>query len=216
MIKKFKLFESRLSDKEIHDICLDHIHLLYPYEIHPDGSVSVNGNVNFYGKGLRSIPIKFKAVSGDFNCGNNKLTSLEGCPETVGGYFMCNDNYLTSLEGGPRKVGLSYYCNMNRLTDLKGCPEVIGETESIRCEYNKITSFDGLPEFWEGKLNIKNNPLDEVFRLFDRDIRSVEWIREYGVIEGDKVSDHRLMEVFHILDMEVPDDIQLKYYRLVP
>jgi hypothetical protein len=51
-------------------------------------------------------------VGENFDCRNNKLTSLEGAPEVVGGSFDCRNNNLTSLEGiDTRKVWV--------LSDLK-------------------------------------------------------------------------------------------------
>ena len=58
-------------------------------------------------------------VNGNFNCGDNKLTSLEGAPKTVGSYFDCDYNKLTSLEGAPETVGGDFSCNSNNLESLR-------------------------------------------------------------------------------------------------
>jgi len=73
-----------------------------------------DGNVNLYQRGDPNILIKFsqleiRKVNGWFDCNDNNLTSLKGCPEIVKGYFDCNDNNLTSLEGCPKKVGGKFY-----------------------------------------------------------------------------------------------------------
>ena len=213
MITKFKLFESRMSDDDIHRICKKYN--IENYVINPDGSISVNGNVSLSHLYLEKMPLKFKDVSGYFICYNNKLTSLEGCPETVGCYFNCYNNKLTSLEGCPKSVGDGFYCHNNRLTSLEGCPDA----RTIYCTNNQITSFDGLPEFWEKDVYINGNPVDEIYQLFNRDPKCIEWIREYDVIQGDKVSKHRLEEVFHTLNLEVPKNhvlrINLKNYKLI-
>ena len=61
---------------------------------------------------------KLKVV-GDFNCSDNELKSLEGCPQTVGGSFYCWNNQLKSLEGCPQTVGGNfYYFNNEKLTSL--------------------------------------------------------------------------------------------------
>ncbi len=198
MITKFKLFESRM-DQNIHDICKEFN--IKNYVINPDGSISVDGNVDLSPSGrshqsfrnsLEKLPLKFKEVSGYFDCSYSKLTSLEDCPKKVGGNFFCNHNNLTSLEG---------------------CPEVIGG--NLFCSSNQIISFDGLPEFWEKGIDIVGNPIDEIYQLFNRDSKCIEWIREYDVIQGDKVSKHRLEEVFHTLNLEVPKDIKLKSFKLI-
>ena len=74
-----------------------------------------NGNCNWDNKGLTEFPPNFVEVTGYFYCGNNKLTSLEGCPQTVGRQFYCDYNQLTSLEGCPQTVGGGFYCYNNPL-----------------------------------------------------------------------------------------------------
>ena len=115
--------------------------------------MDVDGDVDLYEKRLTKLPLKFGYVSGNFHCGNNGLTSLEGAPKEVGGYFVCyfNNNKLTSLEGAPRKVGGDFACNDNKLTSLKGAPSEVGG--NFDCSGNKLTSLVGAPEevgvyFW--------------------------------------------------------------------
>ena len=87
------------------------------YTINPDGSIDVDGHVDFSKKGLKSIPLKFGKVSGSFYCYNNNLTSLEGSPTHVSGSFNCYNNNLTSLEGGPDEMG-DFNCDNNPITPL--------------------------------------------------------------------------------------------------
>lgn len=75
---------------------------------------------------VSKIPLEFGTVGRNFNCDNNRLTSLENSPHTVGGTFRCKNNRLKSLEGGPKTVGRDYICNQNPLTSLKGIAESIG------------------------------------------------------------------------------------------
>ena len=175
----------------------------------------MSGNFHcHYNNQLTSLEGCPEKVGGDFYCYYNNITSLEGCPEKVGGDFDCGYNQLTSLEGCPKKVGGSFdcsYCSGNQLTSLEGCPDA----RAIHCVNNKITSFEGIPEFWEGYLNISNNPVDEIFELFNQDVRCIDLINEFDVIQGDKVSRDRLEEVFSHLDMEIPKNIKLKEYILI-
>ena len=198
-----------MSDQDIYKICQKYN--IQKYTINSDGSISVDGNVYMSFKSLREIPLVFKEVSGHFSCSDNQLKSLEGCPEKVGGGFYCEDNNLSSLKGCPKEVGGGFDCSFNQLTSLEGCPDA----RIIRCYNNKITSFKGIPEFWEGELDIENNPVDEIFKLFNRDVRCIEWIREYDVIQGDKVSRHRLEEVFHTLNMKIDEEIHLINYLMI-
>jgi hypothetical protein len=85
------------------------------YSINSDGSIDVDGEVNLNYKNLKELPLKFGKVRGDFNCGNNRLTSLEGCPSSLGGFFDCGSNELTSLEFSPIKVGGNFSCHGNQL-----------------------------------------------------------------------------------------------------
>ena len=95
------------------------------YTINDDGTIDVNGNVNLSSKGLTELPLVFNKVSGDFDCGVNKLTSLKGSPRWIGGGFYCDHNQLTSLEFSPDYVGGSFWCSNNQLTD-NYCDSEIG------------------------------------------------------------------------------------------
>ena len=54
--------------------------------------VNVNGNVDLKNRKLRSIKIKFNEVNGFFDCSENQLKLLKGCPEIVNRGFSCNNN----------------------------------------------------------------------------------------------------------------------------
>ena len=66
------------------------------YTINPDGSIDVLGDVYLCGKNLTELPLRFNKVTGCFDCGDNKLTTLKGSPKWVGGYFNCSSNQLTN------------------------------------------------------------------------------------------------------------------------
>lgn len=96
------------------------------YTINNDGSVDVKGNVWFDSKGFEKLPLKFGKVSGLFHCGDNKLTTLVGCPIEVGAEFYCNNNELSSLYGAPKYVGRDFDCDVNAITTLEYCPQLNG------------------------------------------------------------------------------------------
>ena len=54
--------------------------------------INVTGDVDLSFLGLKKIPIIFGTVDGNFDCSNNKLVSLVGCPSVVGKYFDCSKN----------------------------------------------------------------------------------------------------------------------------
>ena len=114
------------------------------------GLVDIQGNFNCSHEGLKDLQgILFGAVSGNFSCNGNNLTSLTGAPETVGGDFSCHSNKLTSLAGAPETVGGNFDCDSNKLTSLAGAPETVGN--HFYCNSNKLTSLAGAPETVGGK-----------------------------------------------------------------
>jgi len=137
-MKYLKYFE---SNSDIDAICREY--RITNYTVNPDRTVDVDGDVDLSDMGLDKLPLKFGYVSGDFYCGNNELTSLEGAPRKVGGNFYCFNNKLTSLEGSPEEVGGDFYCDDNQLTSLEGCPKKVGG--SFDCGYNQLINLEGAP-----------------------------------------------------------------------
>ena len=129
-------------------IVVDHIDQ-NNYEEYIGKTVKVTGNVRLSDLDLTKIPINFTEVGGYFDCGYNKLTSLEGAPKKVGGGFYCWNNNLTSLMGSPVKVGGVYYCPYNQLTSLEGAPSKVGR--DFYCLNNPLKSFKGKPEYIGGE-----------------------------------------------------------------
>lgn len=82
--------------------------------------IDVEGNVILSGKNLTNagIPVKFRRVSGNFDCSNNQLTSLDFAPEEVGENFYCDNNNITSLSKAPIYIGGNFYCCNNKLTNI--------------------------------------------------------------------------------------------------
>lgn len=71
-------------------------------------------DININNKNLEKLPKQKKEIKGDFDCSNNKLTSLEGCPEIVLANFNCSNNNLSSLKYRPRVVYLAFDCRGNK------------------------------------------------------------------------------------------------------
>jgi len=118
--------------------------------------IVVKGDVDLYDMGLTKLP-HFKSIGGIFDCGNNQLTSLEGCPTKVGGDLWCNDNQLTNLTGCPTSISGSLGCYNNHLTSLKGCPTYIGG--SLGCYNNHLTSLKYCATYIGGNFYCNNNQL---------------------------------------------------------
>ena len=217
-MKSYKEF-IRESKRDIHSICDEYG--INDYTINPDGSIDVDGNIilsyDFERGELSKIPLKFAKVIGDFECDRNQLTTLKGSPRSVVGNFDCSGNQLTSLEYCPESIGGNFDCHSNQLTSLEGLPEIGGY---INCRRNQITDFRGVPEFFEGYFYCEENPIEEIYTLFLQedsinDSKCIQWINEFDVIQGDKVVLDRLEEVFHQLNMMMPENIKFKSYKVI-
>lgn len=88
------------------------------YTINKDLTVDINGNVDLSIKEviedgvdgcialekLEKIPVQFNKINGWFDCSDNNLISLKGCPKIVDGNFYCHHNKLKTLEFSPKIV----------------------------------------------------------------------------------------------------------------
>jgi hypothetical protein len=154
------------------------------WTLNSEGKVDVDGIVIVIAMNLITIPVKFGKVSGSFDCAQNNLTSLEGCPDWVGGSFNCSNNHLTSLEGCPDYVGVGFHCSDNHLTSLEFAPSEVGG--GFYCSNNHLTSLDGCPDYVGGSFNCHNNPLKNYFKnIKEEDFKhwdKLDWvdvIKEY-------------------------------------
>jgi len=187
-MKSYKQF---IKKYPIEDICKQYN--ISSYSINTDGSIDVDGNVELSNKKLTKLPLRFRNVSGYFDCEYNLLTSLEGCPNSVGGFFDCSGNQLTSLVGCPEIIGAGFFCNNNKITDFKG-----------------------ISEFFENDFYCNRNPIKEICRLFgEDDSKYIKWINEFDVIDGNKIIIDRLEEVYHQLGMDIPENIYLPSYEII-
>jgi len=81
------------------------------YTINDDESIDVKGSVDLSQMNLPKIPFKFRNVSGNFYCGDNKIKNLYGSPVSVGGEFSCSySHHLISLDGAPDNISCDFYC----------------------------------------------------------------------------------------------------------
>ena len=105
-------------------------------------------NNDLFMKKLKSIEVKFNIVNGWFDCSNNYLLSLVGCPEIAEGGFSCNNNELTSLKGCPKIVKNNYINlkenkelgelqNINYFNDLKKILTIYQEKNKLDLLINK-------------------------------------------------------------------------------
>jgi hypothetical protein len=122
-----------------------------------DDLITVEGDVIFAPPNSKSaLPVRFRLVTGGFNCSGSGLTKLDGCPQEVGGNFYCHNNKLTDLKGAPTKTGGDFYCGLNQLTSLDGAPMKVGR--DFWCETNPLVSLDGSPSLVGGIFTATYDP----------------------------------------------------------
>ena len=172
------------------------------YTINQDGTVDVDSYVNLQGLDIKRLPLIFNKVSGFFDCGYNKLTSLVGSPKEVNGEFSCNSNKLESLNGSPRKVKSSFLCSYNKLKTLKGGPEIVGG--SYGCNDNKLIDVCGFPENFHNIIEMSGNPVSEITYLVfvHQESKFIKWLNEYNVIQGNKIFELGLDQAYYMATKE--------------
>ena len=140
------------------------------YTINPDDTLGVFQNVDLSYQGLTKIPYTFGVVDGSFNCSNNRLTSLKGCPKRVDGPFDCSVNQLKSLVGSPEYIDGDFLCYNN-----------------------KIMSFEGFPKHISGNVICSVNPINDIWVLFNsRD--NIELFNDYDIIQDNNLIIDRLID----------------------
>lgn len=204
----------------------------------------MDGDVNLRKKDLKKIPLTFNKVSGSFDCSDNKLTSLKGCPKIVGERFNCRNNLLTSLEYGPESVDGAYDCSINKIKTLDHIAKYVGNGTIDIC-HNEIESIDILKNIDTGSYlyvfandnNIKNIPyINFHIELYGNPISSIlnpHFYNERGginyelldmffdceIIRGDKFSLYRFNEFLLDIEKGEVSKIQLdeikKYYTII-
>lgn len=126
--------------------------------IDEQGCVDYHDSLSIDDLNLKTIPIKFGTIYGDFRCQNNSLVSLKNAPHTIKGDFNCTNNQLTSLEEGPSSVGGNYYCKLNQITTLLGSPLKINGI--FDCSNNYLKTLEYCPESVSGNLEASCNHIN--------------------------------------------------------
>ena len=91
-----------------------------------EGQINVDGDVNLSNKNLTDsdMTAKFGRVTGNFECQNNKLTSLDFAPEFVGGVFDCSNNNINDFDNiAIKHIEGNFYAygtDPDKLSKLKG------------------------------------------------------------------------------------------------
>jgi hypothetical protein len=147
--------------EEIHDLCKKYV--IRDYTINDDLSIDVDNSVYLRNLGLTKIPLRFRNVTGNFDCSNNHLTNLEGCPiNVINGYFTCSNNNLKNLYNSPKIVGYHFGCSNNELISLESFNSIVGVND-------------------KSTLHIAKNPIYDIYRIFN-DPSKIELFNDYDCI----------------------------------
>lgn len=165
----------------------------------------LNGSIVSEDSRLRDFKgIRFGSVSGNFNCSDNFIRSLDGSPRTVEGNFVCLNNFLKTLEGGPDFVRGNFVCSMNSLETLEGSPSFVGG--NFGCKGNELRDLKGSPPVVEGHFDCTGNAIQDlegapevIKRGFHSDIIVFDK-RAWGIptfleiLEGDNEREKRIVQ----------------------
>ena len=218
-IKPYKIFESNVSNfpttrKEVIQVC--NRYRIENYSINDDLSIDVNGDVNLAYKNLEHLPLKFNYIEGSFDCSNNELKTLEGCPQTVGGDFDCHRNELKTLEGSPQTVGGDFNCHFNKLETLEGGPQTVGG--DFDCYRNELKDLEHFPEV-SGDIDIEENTVNLLVytSIKKADSFMIEDFIDYEIVRNrDTVMLDRLQTFIRDNDLEMPDLEEIKkHYKII-
>jgi hypothetical protein len=86
---------------------------IFDYTLHDDLTVDVNESIYLSGRKLKTIPIQFGVVKGDFFCDNNSLKTLKGTPHILEGSLFCNVNNIKNLSHLPHYIKETFDCAYN-------------------------------------------------------------------------------------------------------
>ena len=121
------------------------------FTVHDDLSVSVDGDLNINLEDFEGgrIPVKFRTVTGTFNCAFSMLTTLDNGPDLMDNLY-CNANRLRSLaiDGRPpnfrNPAMATVVCNENDMEDLRGSPRFVFCMSCNQCK--SLVSLAGAPD----------------------------------------------------------------------
>ena len=199
-MKYLKIYEDM---DHIRTICNDFD--IRNFIINQDGTISTRSHVDLSNRNFSKLPLNFNRVNGFFDCENNHLKSLKGCPEYVDGYFDCSFNKLTSLKNCPIRINGSFWASHNELTSLKGGPQFIAG--NYYCTHNNLIDVKGFPENFSGKVFIYPNPVYGLIQLINEhpnggsqkmQVKFIKYLNEFNVIQGTRIFEEGLRQAFYM------------------
>jgi hypothetical protein len=130
-----------------------------------DGVVNITGDVDLRyrfktSKLVKTIPVQFGIVNGNFLIEDRKLTSLKNAPYRVDGTVSFVNNKLTNLIGCPKIIKENLYLAGNSFTTLKDLPITI---KKLSLDYSKHLPLLPLVTKDVYLFNIDNSLLNSIF-----------------------------------------------------
>ena len=126
----------------------------------------------------------------EFNCFDNRLKSLVGCPPGVK-TLHCSDNRLTSLVGCPASVR-DLNCSGNQLSSLDGCPVNV---HVLNCHNNRLTSLDGCPES-VNRLYCSDNSL-QTLNIYLPQVYYINYGNNPLIPPWNRYSEYDILKIMH-------------------
>jgi hypothetical protein len=122
-------------------------HNIVAYEIKENLVVDVHNNISLDMQKIKSLPVQFGKVYGDFSCVATSLETLQGFPHEVTCNLWITDNALTSesLKDAPAIIGLNCYLFGNPITSLKELKSTIGMNifaQGLELSFDDIDSWN--------------------------------------------------------------------------
>lgn len=121
--------------------------------INEDLTVDVEGDVDLHDHAAMigtEFNVKFRHVWGNFECGANNLTTLEGFAPTDCLKFKAGNNLLTSFKGVPGASNL--FLKQNKISSFEGIQNI--GLHTINLTANPITSLIGIDNHLRAMSNV--------------------------------------------------------------
>lgn len=176
--------------------------------LNDDGTVSVKGDVILpENSKLKRLPVRFKDLTGKFDCSHTSLETLEGGPERVQS-FDCSETKIKNFVGAPRVINTWLVAHNNDLDSLEGLEETrINGNTSL--DGSKLRSLKGAPKFIGG-----------FFKFNAEELKNLEHLpKKIGALAGGKLhingvrKNLPLLRVF-LSDINAPTDRRVHLFDI--
>lgn len=146
------------NEHEVETLLQKYFRVSGVYDVNPDLTVSVRGSVKFMDEKVDRLPVRFREVTGNFDCSYSSLVTLDGAPVKLGGNLIVEECELVTLEYSPSAVQSFKAASGLRTETLSGGPATV--TKDYDCSNGSLKSLHGAPQVVPGMFDARNNPLE--------------------------------------------------------